>query len=252
MTTDLMGGSFLATLELKNGTKLGFSSAVEGEDGKFKAEPQDCLYASTLMDKSLVVEFRYVSPEVYALSHWGLLDSAFSSDPVVPVPWPGKFDPDACRPDDWGAEPLLGGFDERSLIISSQLGSASGEDRLGAPRVISEEVTDMGLTIDPGPKQLNPWFEKSSEALWIGVDAKGCIVKTKNKESALNVRIVNMTPQFVYLWSSTTKNYLKTTSLSDPTGEQRSARMSARDGVEVLLKLRVVGVYGPDGEVQFT
>lgn len=234
MTTDLMGGSFLATLELENGTKLGFSSIVEEQGGKLKAEPQDCLYASTLIDKSSVVEFRYVRPEVYALSHWGLLDSVFSPDPRAPVPLPG-------------------GFDGPPLIISITPGSASGQNEWGAREVTSGEITDMGLNIDPGPKQLTPWFEKSSEALWIGVDAKGCIVKTKSKESALNVRIVNMSSQFVYLWSSTTKNYLKILPPPlGPEGEQWCARMSDRDGVDALLKLRVIGVYGPDGEIQFT
>lgn len=205
MVADLMGGSFLATLELEYGAELGFYRIVEGEGAQLKAEPHDYLHASTLMDKALVVEFRYVRPEVYALSCWGFLDSAFKTGGGVPVPLSaGRFD------------------------------------------------ADIGLNLDSGPKQLNPWFEKSSEALWIGVDAQGCIVKTKSRESALQVCIDNATPQFVQLWSSTTKNYLKMIPPEGPEGKQWCARMSDRDGVDALLKLRVIGVYGPDGEIQFT
>lgn len=205
MATDVMGGSFLATLESEDGVKLGFSRVVKGGDGQLKAEPQDCLYASTLIEKSLVVEFRYVRPEVYVLSCWGLFDSAFSMQDV----------------------------DQLSLSVG-------------------HFDADIGLNLDSGPKQLSPWFEKSSEALWIGVDAKGCIVKTENKESALKVCIENATPQFVQLLSSTTKNYLRMIPLERLEGKQWCARMSDRDGVDALFKLRVIGVYAPDGEIQFT
>jgi hypothetical protein len=240
MATDVMGGSFLATLELKDGDffpVLGFSRTVEGEGARLETEPHEYLHASTLtdksLDKSLVVEFRYVRPGVYALSCWGLLDSAFNPRDGAPVPLAGHF----------GGPPL---------VIHSKAGSVPEKGEFFITEATPEEVADIGLNLDSGPKLLNPWFEKSSEALWIGVDAKGCIVKTNNKESALEVCIDNEPPQFVKLWSSTTKNYLKMIPPERLEGKQWCARMSDRDGVDALFKLRVIGVYGPDGEIQFT
>lgn len=229
MATDLMGGSFLATLELEDGTKLGFSRIVKGEDGKLKSEPQDYLYASTLEVRSIVVEFRYVRPKVYDLFHWGFLDESIlkqksSSLLSRPVTFKSIPTPDlTCQGNS---------FDTYAHELTS--------------------IVDSDAYSDSGPKLLIPWLERSSEAWRIGVDANGCLLRTKNKDSAFHACIESATPQFVYVRSSKSDNYLKITDVEHADDEQRCARVSDRAGVKEFMKLRVIGVYGPDGEIQFT
>ncbi|HEX8589660.1 hypothetical protein [Pseudomonas sp.] len=228
MATDLMGGSFLATLELEDGTKLGFSRIVKGEDGKLKSELQDYLYASTLEVRSIVVEFRYVRPKVYVLFHWGFLDeSTLNQESSSLLPEPFTFAPRLIPPStDWG------NYD---------------------PDV--RELTSVGNSdpyLDSGPKLLSPWLERSSEAWRIGVDANGCLLRTKNKDSAFHAYIESATPQFVYIRSSKSNNYLKITDVENADDEQRCARVSDRAGAKEFMKMRVIGVYAPDGEIQFT
>ncbi|MBD8705799.1 hypothetical protein IFT47_04035 [Pseudomonas sp. CFBP 13711] len=268
MATDVMGGSFLATLESEDGVKLGFSRVVKGGDGQLKAEPQDYLYASTLMDKSLVVEFRYVRPEVYALSCWGLLDSASSlgneiqetllqGDEIL-EPFPQGDEKEPSRPEEWhpapvGEVPLTAVLsDGPPLVVHITPGSVPEKFVVSIPEASPEKVADMGPDLDSGPEQLKPWFKKSSEALGIGVDANGCVVKTKNKQNALNVRIENASPEFVHLGSSTTERYLTITTPGYVDDKHWCARVSDGDGSKARLKLRVIGVYAPDGEIQFT
>jgi hypothetical protein len=229
MATDLLGGSFLATLELKDGTKLGFSRIVRGADGKLKSELQDYLYASTLEFRSIVVEFHYVRPKVYVLFHWGFLDeSTLNQESSSLLPEPFTFETERIPLNtDWGNK-----YDPAVSELSP--------------------VYDSDPYLDSGPKLLSPWLERSSEAWWIGMDANGCLLRTKNKDSAFHASIESATPQFVYITSSKSNNYLKITDVENADDEQRCARVSDRSGAKEFMKLRVIGVYGPDGEIQFT
>lgn len=269
MTSDAKPVSFLATLDLKDGTRLGFSKIAVGGDGKSKSEPQDKLCANTLLDKSLVVEFRYVGQEGFALSLWGFLaglqlDPAASGSAASKAGGGSKMN---------AAIDLLKSAPYDSFVMGKELEGPPTEptylnavdDQDRAIRVeqklVDENISSPQPQESPQPNPLNPRVQKSTESFYIGVDKFGWILKTKNNgltflatifdEGRKPLAIESGNTHLVYLKSWISKNYIQTYKREDLPDKNWFAWMTDCDGDDAVLKLTVIGIYDADGEIRF-
>ncbi|MGN2435496.1 hypothetical protein [Pseudomonas syringae] len=226
MSYDQKERSFLATLDLDDGTVLAFSKIVNKGAG---VEAHDELCANTMEKDSLKVFFSAGDNGDYLL----LFKGAFHhQDPGSEV----RLDSN---------DHVFGPEDGDNWFYFEDYYSSSEEDE-SAPES-SEEVV-------PAPD-----FLEKPAPVYIGVNAQGWVKRTTNPGIAYIAQIsdrqgeafsIDKDEQRVYLRSCRSKNFMQTYKREDFSGGKWFAYMTDCDGKDALLKLTIIERYNADGSVK--
>ncbi|MCI3944268.1 hypothetical protein K0038_01276 [Pseudomonas syringae] len=221
--------SFLATLELKDGTKLAFSKVVaNGKQNGEHSEAHEYLCANSLAKDTLKLYFRAGSDGDYVLLNRGVVPGV-----SVQAPKPEISDQWMETASEEVYEPVL---DSRPLVAGK---------------------LDELESSPPPPASSTP---EPTSPVYLGVNAGGWVFKTDNSGLAYVARIVpeqgrefsieSNDAHYVYLTSGASKNPMQTYKRESFPSGAWFAWMTDRDGVDEVLKLTIIERYDENGAVR--
>ncbi|SDW05911.1 hypothetical protein SAMN05444064_101263 [Pseudomonas syringae] len=218
--------SFLATLELKDGTKLAFSKVVANGE---RSEAHEYLCANSLARDTLKFYFRAGSDGEYVLLNRGVVRDVMeqASKPVTL--------------EQSSATTSIEGFEAQELKAASQ----------GVGEIYEWEFSP------PQPSSSTP---EPTSPVYLGVNAGGWVFKTDNSGLAYVARIVpekgrefsieSSGGQYVHLTSGASKNPMQTYKRESFPNGAWFTWMTDRDGVNAVLKLTILERYDENGAVR--
>jgi hypothetical protein len=226
--------SFLATLDLKDGTKLGFSKIAAGG---YKTEGVEELCANSLLTQSIKICFEPNDEGYYVMFFKGFAPAdKVSSKPYDPMT---------------AAIQLMA--DDVSEKNKSQSDFASNKNR--ASESFSDDKTllpENQITASQSPEQEPP--------IYLAVSGGGWVHKTKESGHAYLAQIsdcggskfsIDRTDaQDVYLKSWRSQNNMQTYKREDFPTKAWFAWMTDCDGTDAVLKLTIIERYNADGSVR--
>ncbi|NAS94834.1 hypothetical protein CU664_00605 [Pseudomonas syringae pv. actinidifoliorum] len=221
--------SFLATLDLKDGTKLGFSKIAAGGS---KTEGVEELCANSLLTQSINIRFEPNDEGYYVMFFKGLA-------PADKVP-----------SENYETENLAWLF-PAGHASEEKVASNTGSD----PASASDDKTQLPekpITASQPPEQESP--------IYLAVGASGWVHKTKESGHAYLAQILDCggskfsidctDAQDVYLKSWRSKNNMQTYKREDFPNKAWFAWMTDCDGTDAVLKLKIIERYNADGSVR--
>lgn len=227
MNYDKKEHSFLAMLDLDDGTVLAFSK-IANNGASVEAHNELC--ANTMEKDSLKVFFSAGDNGSYLLLFKG---DFHHQDPSSE----GRLDSDGH---------------EFNFEIGDDF--FYFEDLLPRDTKENERATESSEKVVPAPDSL----EKPAP-VYIGVNAQGWVTGTKNRGMAYIAQIsgrqgeafsIDKDEQRVYLRSDRSKNFMQTYKREDFPGGKWFAYMTDCDGKDALLKLTIIERYNADGSVK--
>ncbi|EPM43444.1 hypothetical protein [Pseudomonas syringae] len=226
--------SFLATLDLKDGTKLGFSKIASGGS---KTEGVEELCANSLLAQSINIRFEPNDEGYYVMFFKGLA-------PADKVP---SMDHDSIK----GAGLGIAGNAKESYKSPSKV-SPSKEIVSGSVSDDKTQLPQKPITASQPPEQESP--------IYLAVGASGWVHKTKESGHAYLAQILDCgdskfsidctDAQDVYLKSWRSKNNMQTYKREDFPNKAWFAWMTDCDGTDAVLKLKIIERYNADGSVR--
>ncbi|KPW96341.1 Uncharacterized protein ALO50_00060 [Pseudomonas syringae pv. cerasicola] len=235
MNYDKKEHSFLAMLDLDDGTVLAFSKIAN--DG-VSVEAHNELCANTMEKDSLKVFFSAGDNDSYLLLFKG---DFHHQDPSSE----GRLYSD-------GHVFNVGSGDDWFYF----------EDSPHWDTKENERATESSEKVVPAPDSLEKPVPDSLEKpapVYIGVNAQGWVTGTKNRGMAYIAQIsgrqgeafsIDKDEQRVYLRSDRSKNFMQTYKREDFPGGKWFAYMTDCDGKDALLKLTIIERYNADGSVK--
>ncbi|RMN72500.1 hypothetical protein ALQ55_01887 [Pseudomonas savastanoi pv. savastanoi] len=241
MTDEKKGRSFLATLDLKDGTKLGFSKLnARG----YEAEGVEELCANSLLTQSIKIRFEPNDEGYYVMFFKGFAApdkvSLTPEDPIKTVAYLTDADPVYMQ-------------EEKVFKSASPSDVASNTDHASVS--VSDDKTllpENQTTASQPPEQESP--------IYLAVGASGWVHKTKESGSAYlagisdcggsKFSIDRTDAQDVYLKSWRSKNFMQTYKREDFPSGAWFAWMTDCDGTDAVLKLTIIERYNADGSVR--
>ncbi|OUM06218.1 hypothetical protein BW686_16115 [Pseudomonas syringae] len=224
--------SFLATLELKDGTKLAFSKVVaNGEQNGEHSEAHEYLCANSLAKDTLKLYFRAGSDGEYVLLNRGVVPGVSALLQVYEKTHEYEYDP---------------------MPVSER---TQGQVLDSRPPV--DGNIDESESSPPPPASSTP---ETTSPVYLGVNAGGWVFKTDNSGLAYVARIVpeqgrefsieSNDAHYVYLTSGASKNPMQTYKRESFPSGAWFAWMTDRDGVDEVLKLTIIERYDENGAVR--
>ncbi|MCF5198236.1 hypothetical protein [Pseudomonas syringae] len=226
--------SFLATLDLKDGTKLGFSKITAGGGTLEKVEE---LCANSLLTQSIKIRFEPNDEGDYAMFFNGYA----TADKVSP------------KVSEYEAFKAAGNGNELMNVrsaegpVPSNTGGTSGEYSEDGALLQANQIT-ASQSPEPEPP------------IYLAVSDGGWVHKTKESGYAYLAGIADggsskfsidrTDAQEVYLKSWRSKNFMQTYKRQDFPGGSWFAWMTDCDGTDALLKLTIIERYKADGSVK--
>lgn len=241
MSSENYEGSFLARLELVDGTQLGFFKIVEAGENR-RLESHDYLCANSVLKKSLHVHFQPNSEGAYILS-------------CRPAPLEhkevGQVSYDSFSDQEYPREVLSAGGSVQGYTIWEE--DVAQPELLAAPKSVYYDEKDV-----------SPLANLKAGTVYLAVNEDGWVHRTRNGGLAYLATIVmegnsvfsigHEGPQHVYLKSWRSKKNMQTYKL-----EKFQAKvflpdiwfawMTDCDGDDALLKLTILERYEADGSV---
>ncbi|NAT15534.1 hypothetical protein CU663_04280 [Pseudomonas syringae pv. actinidifoliorum] len=222
--------SFLATLDLKDGTKLGFSKIAAGGS---KTEGVEELCANSLLTQSINIRFEPNDEGYYVMFFKGLA-------PADKVPLQ-TYDPMSY---------IVRNIDDNVREVKYQSEVAPDTGRASAS--FSHDGTllpENKITASQSPEQEPP--------IYLAVSGGGWVHKTKESGHAYLAQILDCgdskfsidctDAQDVYLKSWRSKNNMQTYKREDFPNKAWFAWMTDCDGTDAVLKLTIIERYNADG-----
>ncbi|MDU8427745.1 hypothetical protein RYA99_02650 [Pseudomonas syringae pv. actinidifoliorum] len=221
--------SFLATLDLKDGTKLGFSKIAAGGS---KTEGVEELCANSLLTQSINIRFEPNDEGYYVMFFKGLA-------PADKVP-STNYEAEIL---DWLF--TAGNPSDEKVPPNKEIASGPVSDD-------KTQLPEKPITASQPPEQESP--------IYLAVGASGWVHKTKESGHAYLAQILDCggskfsidctDAQDVYLKSWRSKNNMQTYKREDFPNKAWFAWMTDCDGTDAVLKLKIIERYNADGSVR--
>ncbi|KWS27982.1 hypothetical protein [Pseudomonas syringae] len=232
--------SFLATLDLKDGTKLGFSKITVGGSDTEEVEE---LCANSLLTQSIKIRFEPNDEGYYVMFFKGFA----AADKI---PHKTKYSMGLVRK-------ILDSQVDSGLEVDVKSNSSSGV-------ALNTGVTSGEYSEDGALLQVNQITASQSPEpeppIYLAVSDGGWVHKTKESGYAYLAGIADggsskfsidrTDAQDVYLKSWRSKNFMQTYKRQDFPGGSWFAWMTDCDGTDALLKLTIIERYNADGSVK--
>ncbi|AAY36339.1 hypothetical protein [Pseudomonas syringae] len=231
--------SFLATLDLKDGTKLGFSKITAGGSDTKEVEE---LCANSLLTQSIKIRFEPNDEGYYVMFFKGFAPAdKVSSKPYDPMIAAKQVIADDVIDYDVIAE------------HNSQSDFASNKNR--ASESFSDDKTllpENQITASQSPEPEPPIYLAVSDGGWVHKTKEpGYVYLAGISDGGSSKFSIDRTDaQDVYLKSWRSKNFMQTYKRQDFPGGSWFAWMTDCDGTDALLKLTIIERYNADGSVK--
>ncbi len=231
--------SFLATLDLKDGTKLGFSKIVAGG----ALEGVDELCANSRLIRSIKIYFEPNDEGDYVMFFKG-----FSAPDKIPQ----KTNYSTGR-----AREILDSRVNSELYVDGESHSSSGVALNTG--VTSGEYSEDGALLQANqvaasqsPEQEPPIYLAVSEGGWVHKSEKSgyAYLAGISNYGDSKFSIDRTDAQDVYLKSWRSKNFMQTYKREDFPDKAWFAWMTDCDGTDAVLKLKIIERYNADGSVK--